>query len=133
MAELPLHELSGEEVVARPSLATANTWPSYLATTGRFASCKRKFAPHNTVVCPTDGRCWDVSFVKDGVGWIAVWTPADVMAAGGSWHRIPGAGEQRTYRPGGTSRPRRKEAVAPFRLSKVHWSRPFLSLKTAGA
>lgn len=31
--------------------------------------------PHNTVCCPTDGRCWEVSFVRDGVDWHAVWTP----------------------------------------------------------
>ncbi|MGH8887663.1 MAG: hypothetical protein ACRDYX_21335 [Egibacteraceae bacterium] len=32
-------------------------------------------APRNTVGCSKDGRRWDVSFVKDGVDWVAVWTP----------------------------------------------------------
>ncbi len=31
--------------------------------------------PRNAMCCPMDGRCWGVSFVRDGAGWHAVWTP----------------------------------------------------------
>ncbi len=31
--------------------------------------------PRNAVCCQMDGRCWGVSFVRDGADWHAVWTP----------------------------------------------------------
>ena len=73
MAGLPLHESSGEEVVGEAIVGSGQ----YLA----FTPChnrpvrliKAQVQPHNIVVCPADGRCWDVSFVKNGVDWIAVW------------------------------------------------------------
>jgi hypothetical protein len=128
MAGLPLHELSGEEVVGSGQYLAF--MPCHNRPIGLMQAQVRPPQPrglsHRWLLLGRQLRQGRRRLDR-GVG------SADVMAAGGSWHRIPGAGEQRTYRPGGMSRPRRKEVVAPFRLSKVHWSRPFLSLTTAGA
>ncbi|MGH8897331.1 MAG: hypothetical protein ACRDZ4_10000 [Egibacteraceae bacterium] len=75
MAGSSFPELGGGEIVGEAVVGSGQ----YLA----FTPCHKRpvrlmeseVQPRNTVVCPRDGRLWSLRFVKDGVDWVAVWSP----------------------------------------------------------
>ncbi|MGH8896529.1 MAG: hypothetical protein ACRDZ4_05755 [Egibacteraceae bacterium] len=75
MAGSSCSEPGGDEIVGEAVVGSGQ----YLA----FIPCHKQpvrlmeadVQPRNAVACPKDGCRWDVRFVKDGIDWVAVWTP----------------------------------------------------------
>lgn len=74
-AEFSVGELSVGEIVGEAIVGSGQYLALIPCHKHPVRLTQAEVKPRNTVTCPIDGRCWAVSFVKDGVDWIAVWAP----------------------------------------------------------